>query len=158
MNEGRDYAQTYKRGVNVATKSILDSALNGGRANRNGDLVIVAMPNQGFVTTAQEYQIVMSWARSKQSNGFPHKDRAAMLERFETLIPRNNSGVAPRGNRKVLKRMVADMEQLGMVLDEWTIPRDLDDDGMKPRKKKIIVVDGQEAEVDDDEQTPEEKT
>ena len=141
----------------MATKSILDSALNGGRASRNGDLVIVAMPNQGFVTTAQEYQIVMSWARSKQSNGFPHKDRAAMLERFETLIPRNNSGVAPRGNPKLLKRMVADMEQLGMVLDEWTIPRNLDDEQMKPRKK-IITPDGQEIEVDDDEPRPEEKT
>lgn len=141
----------------MATKSILDSALNGGRASRNGDLVIVAMPNQGFVATAQEYQIVMSWARSKQSNGLPHKDRAAMLERFETLIPRNNSGLAPRGNPKVLKRMVADMEQLGMVLDEWTIPRNLDDEQMKPRKKKIIAPDGQEIEVDD-EQAPEEKT
>ncbi|WP_146165957.1 hypothetical protein [Stenotrophobium rhamnosiphilum] len=139
----------------MATKSILDSALNGGRASRNGDLVIVAMPNQGFVTTAQEYQIVMSWARSKQSNGLPHKDRAMMLERFETLIPRNNSGLAARGNRKVLKRMVDDMEQLGMMLEDWTIPRDLDDDGMKPRKK-IVAADGTETEVDDDQQ-PEEK-
>lgn len=135
----------------MGTKSILDSALNGGRASRNGDLVIVAMPNQGFVTTAQEYQIVMQWARSKQSNGLPHKDRAVMLERFETLIPRNNSGLAARGNPKILKRMVADMEQLGMVLEEWTIPRNLDDDGMKPRKK-VIAADGTETEVD--EETP----
>ena len=134
----------------MATKSILDSALNGGRASRNGDIVIVAMPNQGFVTTAQEYQIVMSWARSKQSHGLPHKDRALMLERFETLIPRNNSGLAARGNPKVLKRMVADMEQLGMVLDEWTIPRNLDDEGMKPRKKKAVDGASKDEPEDDD--------
>lgn len=155
MNTGSDYAQAHKRGVNVATKSILDSALNGGRASRNGDLVIVAMPSQGFVTTAQEYQIVMSWARSKQSNGFPHKDRAAMLERFETLIPRNNSGVAPRGNPKILKRMVADMEQLGMVLDEWTIPRNLEDEAMKPRKKKAEEGSNADDAEDDESGAPE---
>lgn len=119
----------------MATKSILDSALNGGRASRNGDLVIVTMPAQAFVTTAQEYLIAQQWARSKQSNGIPNRDRAALIERFETMIPRNNSGLTPRGNPKILQRMVADMEQLGMVLEEWSIPRNLGDDGMKPRKK-----------------------
>lgn len=129
----------------MATKSILDSALNGGRASRNGDLVIVTMPAQAFVTTAQEYAIAQQWARSKQSNGMPHKDRAMLIERFETLLPRNNSGLSPRGNPKVLQRMVADMEQLGMVLDEWAIPQNLGDDGMKPRKK-AKADDGEEAE------------
>ncbi len=119
----------------MTTKSILDSALNGGRASRNGDLVVVVMPAQAFVTTSQEYLIAQQWARSKQSNGLPHRDRAALIEKFETMIPRNNSGLSARGNPKILKRMVADMEQLGMVLEEWAIPLNLDDDGMKPRKK-----------------------
>jgi len=139
----------------VATKSILDSALNGGRANRNGDLVVVIMPAQAFVTTAQEYLIAQQWARSKQSNGLPHRDRAMLIEKFETIIPRNNSGLSPRGNPKVLQRMVADMEQLGMVLDEWTIPKNLGDDGMKPRKKSKAV-DGEE-DQDDAEAKPEER-
>jgi hypothetical protein len=134
----------------VATKSILDSALHGGRASRNGDLVVIVMPSQSFVTTAQEYLIAQQWGRSKQSNGIPNRDRAALIEKFETLIPRNNSGLAARGNPKVLKRMVADMEQLGMILDEWAIPRNLDDDGMKPRKK---ATEATEESTDDAEKT-----
>jgi len=140
----------------VATKSILDSALNGGRATRNGDLVVIIMPSQSFVTTAQEYLIAQQWGRSKQSNGIPNRDRAAFIEKFETLIPRNNSGLAPRGNPKVLKRMVGDMEQLGMILDEWAIPRNLDDDGMKPRKK--AAQDSGEEETGEDAEKPAEKT
>lgn len=138
----------------MATKSILDSALNGGRATRNGDLVIIMMPSQSFVTTAQEYLIAQQWGRSRQSNGIPNRDRAAFIEKFETLIPRNNSGLAPRGNPKVLKRMVGDMEQLGMVLDEWSIPRNLDDDGMKPRKK---TVDAEDGNSDNDAEKPADK-
>ena len=134
----------------MATKSILDSALHGGRASRNGDLVVIVMPSQSFVTTAQEYLIAQQWGRSKQSNGIPNRDRAALIEKFETLIPRNNSGLAARGNPKVLKRMVADMEQLGMILDEWAIPRNLDDDGMKPRKK---ATEATEESTDDAEKT-----
>lgn len=139
----------------MATKSILDSALNGGRASRNGDLVIVTMPAQAFVTTAQEYLIAQQWARSKQSNGLPHRDRTALIERFETMIPRNNSGLAARGNPKVLQRMVDDMEQLGMILDEWSIPLNLGDDGMKPRKKKVVTP---EENLADAEENPVDKT
>jgi hypothetical protein len=51
--------------------------------------------------------------------------------------------------------MVADMEQLGMVLEEWTIPRNLDDDGMKPRKKAAAA--GEE-NSDDDVVQPAEKS
>lgn len=130
----------------MATKSILESALNGGRASRNGDLVVVVMPAQAFVTTAQEYSIIQQWGRSKQSNGLPQRDRNALIEKFETLIPRNHSGLAARGNPKVLRRMVADMEQLGMVLEDWAIPPNLEDEGMKPRKK---AADGTEVEADD---------
>jgi hypothetical protein len=119
----------------VASKTLLDSALNGGRTSRNGDLVIVTLPSQAFVTTAQEFMMVQQWARSKQSDGMPNRDRTALIERLETVIARNGSGIATRGNPKLLQRMVTSMEQLGMVLDEWMIPRNLGDDGMKPRKK-----------------------
>lgn len=119
------------------SKTLLDSALNGGRSSRNGDLVVVTLPSQAFVTTAQEFMQAQQWARSKQSNGIPHRDRTALIERFETIIGRNGSGIATRGNPKALERMVHSMEQLGIPLDDWMVPRALDAEGMQPRKKKV---------------------
>lgn len=119
------------------SKTLLDSAFNGGRSSRNGDLIVVMLPSQSFVTNAQEFMQAQQWARSKQSNGNPNRDRAAFIERFETLIARNGSGVATRGNPKVLQRMVGVMEQQGMPLDEWMIPRFVDDE----IKRKVKVDD-----------------
>ena len=133
------------------SKTLLDSALNGGRTSRNGDLVVVTLPAQAFVTTAQEFMQAQQWARSKQSNGIPHRDRTAFIERFETVIGRNGSGIATRGNPKALQRMVHSMEQLGIPLDDWMVPRALDEEGMQPRKKKV-----EEPAVDPVEETPEE--
>lgn len=116
------------------SKSMLDSAFNGGRSSRNGDLVVVTLPSQAFVTTAQEFMQLQQWGRSKPSNGIPTRDRTALIERLETVIARNGSGIATRGNPKALQRMVHNMEQLGMPLDDWAIPRFVDDE-IKRRDK-----------------------
>ncbi|TXH05649.1 MAG: hypothetical protein E6R07_02245 [Nevskiaceae bacterium] len=116
------------------SKTLLDSVFNGGRSSRNGDLVVVMLPSQSFVTSAQEFMQAQQWARSKQSNGFPNRDRAAFIERFDTLVARNGAGVATRGHPKVLKRMVALMEQQGMAMEDWMIPRFVDDEIKRKEK------------------------
>jgi hypothetical protein len=126
--------------VPAAVKTLFDSATNGGRISRNGDLVVVTLNALAFITTAQEFQMAAQWGRSKQSNGIVHRDVMALVERLETVIARNGSGVATRGNPKALQRMVLAMTQLAIPLDDWAVPLALAEEGMQVKKKPAAVV------------------
>ena len=102
--------------------TMLSNATNGARTSRYGDIVMVVMETIAFVTTAQEYQAVSQWARAKQSLGNKHKDRAAMIGRFETLVGRSGGGCATRGTNKVLQGVVKSMEQSGFDIKDWILP------------------------------------
>lgn len=110
------------------------SATNGARISRYGDAIMVVMESIAFMTTAQEYQMAMQWARSKQSLGNIHKDRVAFAGRFETLIGRSGGGCATKGSNKVLGLIVKTMEQNGMDIKEWMLPPNLFED-MEVKKK-----------------------
>ncbi|MGH8506996.1 MAG: hypothetical protein ACRETM_13720 [Stenotrophobium sp.] len=115
--------------------SILESVLNGGRVSRNGDFVVVTLQSLSFVIPATEFQQVQQWARSRVSNGIPHRDRADFVNRFETLLARQGCGIATKGSNKALATIVQKMEQAGLSLDEWMIPRGIFDSVEIQRKK-----------------------
>ncbi|HWU69061.1 MAG TPA: hypothetical protein VN046_09305 [Stenotrophobium sp.] len=125
--------------------SILESVLNGGRVSRNGDFVVVTLQNLSFVIPAIEFQQVQQWARSRVSNGIPHRDRADFVNRFETLLARQGCGIATKGSNKALATIVQKMEQAGLSLDEWMIPRGIFDSVEIQRKKPEDAPAGEEA-------------
>ena len=69
---------------------------------------------------------MQNWARGRTSCGNPSRDRSAFIDRFETVLGRVSGGVATRGNRSVLARIVKAMKSSSMFLEEWMVPRDLD--------------------------------
>ncbi len=83
---------------------------------------------------------MQNWARGRTSCGNPSRDRTAFTDRFETILGRSGSGVATRGNRSVLSRIVKAMKASSILLEEWMIPRDLDASmEMKKRKPPVPV-------------------
>ena len=127
------------------TPTILGSATNGARTSRYGDIVLVVMENIAFITTAQEFQAVSQWARAKQSLGNKHKDRAAMVGRFETLVGRQGGGCATKGTNKVLQGVVKSMEQSGFDIKEWVLPPTLWEAIEIKKKEKTEDVPAEEA-------------
>lgn len=117
-------------------KSVMDNVLSaGGRVTRAGDMAVVYMQGAAFATSAQEFQQAQQWARSKPGHDIPHRDRQAFIARFETIIGRNGSGIATKGGNKVLSRIVKAMEQMGLTVDDWMIPPNLDMDEIEVKKK-----------------------
>jgi hypothetical protein len=98
----------------------------GGGTSRYGEFVVVKIPNCSFITTPLEFQQMSTWARGRMSSGTPHRDRMAFVDRFETVLARIGSGLASKGNRPALARIVKSMKANAMFLEEWSIPRDLD--------------------------------
>jgi hypothetical protein len=114
----------------------MDNVLSaGGRVTRAGDLAVVYLQGCAFATTAVDFQQAQQWARSKPGHELPHKDRQAFIARFETIIGRNGSGIATKGGNKVLSRLVKGMEQMGLTVDDWMIPPNLDVDEIEVKKK-----------------------
>lgn len=99
----------------------------GCRRARYGDFVIVTLSSSAFAVTAQEISTVESWARGRASLGSEHRDRTAFTDRFENLLARSGSGLASRGSRPVLARIVQGMEQNGIVMSEWSIPHNVNE-------------------------------
>ena len=117
-------------------KSVMDNVLSaGGRVTRAGDMAVVYMQGAAFATSAQEFQQAQQWARAKPGHEIPHRDRQAFIARFETIIGRNGSGIATKGGNKVLSRIVKAMEQMGLTVDDWMIPPNLDMDEIEVKKK-----------------------
>jgi hypothetical protein len=107
--------------------TVLTSVLaHGGRTNRYGEFTVVHMHGCSFITTPMEYMQMQNWARGRISSGNPVRDRTTFVDRFETVLARIGGGVATRGNRSVLARIVKAMKASSMFLEEWSIPRDLE--------------------------------
>ena len=114
---------------------------HGGRTSRYGDFTIIHMHNCSFVTTPMECMQMSNWARSRPSSGNPQRDRMSFVERFETVLARVGSGVATRGSRGILARMVKSMKASSLMLEDWQVPRDLNQDmQMKKRPAPAVAV------------------
>jgi hypothetical protein len=125
--------------------TVLTSVLaQGGRTSRYGDFTVVHMLGCSFITTPMEFMQMQNWARGRASTGNPSRDRTTFVERFETVLARVGGGVATRGNRSVLSRIVKAMKASSMFLEEWSIPRDLEQ-GMEMKRPKGWVAGGKPA-------------
>ena len=121
--------------------TILTSVLaHGGRTGRYGEFTIVYMHGCTFITTPMEFMQQQNWARARTSTGNPARDRTAFVERFETVLGRSGSGIATRGNRSVLSRIVKAMKAASIYLEEWMVPRDLDQSMEMKRPKGWVPV------------------
>lgn len=113
---------------------LLGAFSGGGRTARYGDFVVVTMSAAAFVASALEYQRVQTWARARTSLGNAQRDRVAFTDRFETLLARSGCGIATKGSRQVLSRLVKGMEQNGLSVGEWAVPQNLHE-GVEVKKK-----------------------
>lgn len=111
----------------MSTISMLTAAFaGGGRSSRYGDYTVIYLQACAFVTTPIEFQQVQSWARGKNSTGMATRDRMLFVDRFENVLARSGSGIATKGNRSVLSRIVKSMKANGMPMDDWSVPLNLD--------------------------------
>lgn len=116
--------------------TVLTSVLShGGRTNRYGDFTVVHMHGCSFITTPMEYMQMQNWARGRMSCGNASRDRTTFVDRFETVLGRTGGGVATRGNRSVLARIVKAMKANSVVVEGWMVPHDLGQ-GMEMKRAK----------------------
>ncbi|HEY0917335.1 MAG TPA: hypothetical protein VGE22_20815 [Solimonas sp.] len=111
----------------IVLNLLLSALSGGGRTSRYGDWVVVTLPAMAFATSAQEFQQVQTWARARSSMGNVHRDRSLFVERFETVLARSGGGIATRGSRPVLQRLIAGLKQGGLQMDEWSIPHNINE-------------------------------
>ena len=124
------------------TITVLKSVFaSGGRAARRGDYTIVYMHGSAFITTAPEFMQQQTWARSRMSTGNPTRDRTMFVDRFETVLARVGCGLASKGNRGVLSRIVKAMKANAMFLEEWAIPHDLNQSVEMKKKVPVAAAD-----------------
>lgn len=109
---------------------------HGGRASRYGEFTMVFLHGCSFITTPMEFLQVQNWARGRNTSGNAVRDRSSFVDRFETLLGRVGSGVASRGPKSVLLRIVRAMTANAVFLEEWNIPHNLDE-GVEIRKKPV---------------------
>lgn len=127
--------------------TVLTSVLaHGGRTTRYGDFTIVHMHGCSFITTPMEYMQMQNWARGRTSCGNPARDRTTFLDRFETVLGRAGGGVATRGNRAVLARIVKGMKANAVFIEEWMVPHDLNQ-SMEMKRPKGWVPPARAAET-----------
>ena len=110
---------------------------HGGRVTRYGEFTMVFMHGSSFITTPMEYMQNQNWARARVSSGNPGRDRTTFVDRFETVLGRSGSGIATRGNRSILSRIVKAMKSSAVFVEDWSVPRDLDV-GMEMKKKAPV--------------------
>lgn len=110
----------------------------GGRTTRYGEFTVVFMQGCSFITTPMEFTQVGNWARGRVSSGNANRDRTTFVERFETILGRMGSGVASKGSKAALLRIVKSMKANAVFLEEWNVPRDLDV-GVEMKKKAPVA-------------------
>ena len=98
---------------------------HGGRAARYGEFTIVIMHGCSFVTTPMEFMQQQNWARARVSTGNPVRDRTLFVDRFDTVIGREGSGVASKGSPMALLRIVKAMKAAAIFMEGWAVPRNL---------------------------------
>lgn len=113
----------------------------GGRTSRYGDFTIVKMQGASFITTPMEFMQMQNWARGRVSTGNPVKDRTTFVDRFETVLGRVGGGVASRGSKSALGKIVKAMKANAVFLEEWLIPHDLGESVEMKKPKPQPVTD-----------------
>lgn len=108
----------------------------GGRTTRYGEFTMVFLNGCSFVTTPMEFTQVGNWARGRISTGNPNRDRTTFVERFETILGRMGSGVANKGSKTSLLRIVKAMKANAVFMEGWNVPRDLEE-GVEMKKKPV---------------------
>jgi len=99
----------------------------GGRTSRYGEYTVVFINACAFITTPMEFVQAQNWARGRVSTGNPVRDRAAFVDHIATVLARNGSGIATKGSRPVLANIVKSMKANAMLMDEWSIPHNLNE-------------------------------
>lgn len=118
----------------VSAQSILSSVeAHGGRSSRYGDFTVVHMHGCTFITTPMEFAQMRNWARGRVSSGNAVRDRTTFVDRFELVLAHVGAGVASRGNRMALSRIVKSMVANALMLEDWVVPPNLDE-GVEIRK------------------------
>ena len=118
----------------MATTVLNSVFATGGRVARYGEFSIVYMHSGAFITTPMELIAHQNWARARVSCGNAVKDRNAFVDRFETLLARAGSGLATKGSRGLLQRIVKAMAAAAVPLEAWSIPLNLNE-SMEMKKK-----------------------
>jgi hypothetical protein len=96
----------------------------GGRASRYGDFTIVTLHGCCFATTPGEFQQQQGWARTRSSSGDAARDCAVFVDRFDTVIGRDGSGIASKGSRMALHRIIKAMKAAAVFMEGWDVPLD----------------------------------
>lgn len=107
---------------------LFSAAMSGSTVRRDADMVIIIMPNLGVATTAQDLLAMRTWGRSRLATGNLHKDRMALLDRLETVIPHTQCGIAARGAHRIMVELVKAMKGAGFDLQSWAIPQPVMDE------------------------------
>ena len=123
----------------VAATILSSVQAHGGRITRYGEFTMVHMHGASFITTPMEYMQMQNWARGRVSSGNPGRDRTTFVDKFETVLGRSGSGIATRGNRSILARIAKAMKSSAVFVEDWAVPRDLDQ-GMEMKKKVVAPV------------------
>jgi hypothetical protein len=124
--------------MNKPQTLLLSVFASGGGTARYGDFVVVRLSGGAFAATAQEFQMTQNWARARVSSGNAQRDRSSFTDRFETLLARSGCGIATKGSRPLLKRIVDGMRQMNIDLSEWSIPTNIDE-SVEIRRRLITV-------------------
>ena len=103
----------------------------GGRASRYGDFTIVTLHGCCFATTPGEFQQQQSWALTRGSSGDAARDCAAFVDRFDTVIGREGSGIASKGSRMALQRIIKAMRASAVFMKGWNVPGDGEQGGAR---------------------------
>lgn len=99
---------------------------NGGRVSRHDDFTIVTICGCSFATTPSEFDQHQGWARSRASSGDASRDCAMFLDRFDTVIGRDGSGIVSKGSPMALLRIIKAMRANAVFMEGWNVPRNLD--------------------------------
>lgn len=120
------------------SSTILHSVMaSGGRAVRYGEYTMVLMQAGTFITSPMEFVQMQNWARARMSTGNPVRDRASFMDRFDTVLARSGSGLATKGNRVALQRIIKAMTANSVPLEEWTIPHNINESVEIAKKKPV---------------------
>lgn len=128
----------------MAATILMSVLAHGGRAARYGEFTIVTMHTGAFVTTPMEFHQHQNWARGRISTGNPVRDRTLFVDRFDTVIGREGSGVASKGSPSALLRIVKAMKANAIFMESWNVPRNLEAsvEIKKPKPKVPAAVKG----------------
>ncbi|TJY62020.1 hypothetical protein E4T66_07210 [Sinimarinibacterium sp. CAU 1509] len=109
-------------------KTLLLSVFSGGGGTaRYGDFVVVRLSAGAFAASSQEFNMTQNWARARVSSGNAQRDRSTFTDHFETLLARSGCGIATKGSRPLLKRIVEGLKQMNIDLSEWSIPANINE-------------------------------